>query len=493
MQAPLPRGPDPARRDPAAVTDRTSLRSARARLQSAQTYAEWLDAAHAVDHLTGAEAWRADDDSGAYHADLLRQQRDAMRQQRERGRAQELARLLTHSLYRNLADIQSPELYETALVGTKHLVSAYLDECEASLLWLAQSDAFEPGEQLRRFEQAERVFGRSALMLSGGATFGFYHFGVVKGLLEHDALPDVICGSSAGAMIAAGICARTDDELHDLFANPAQIRLDGLHPAGLRRFASTGAWMQGEQLREVLEHNIGPASFQEAFVHSGRTLCISVSPTRVRQKPRLLSRLASPDVLIASAALASSALPGLFPPVVLEMRADDGGVEPYIATETWIDGSIHGDLPKMRLARLHNINHFIVSQTNPHVLPVAHLRAGDRGARPALTGLASTVARNQGATAADFVRRLSGSGVVGRVSTQLHNVASQDYAGDIEIVPRFNPWMYRKIVSNPTLDDLRFFILEGQRAVWPKLAMIREHTRISRAFDRCLALLRAKG
>ena len=191
-------------RDAAAVTDRTAIRDAQKRLKDAQCYDHWLLAARDLVTLTGAEAWRADDASGAYHADLLREQRDAMRRLREQGRAAELARLLTHSLYRNLADIQSPELYETALVGTKHLVSAYLDECEASLLWLAQSDAFEPGEQLRRFEQAERVFGRSALMLSGGATFGFYHFGVVKGLLEHGALPDVICGSSAGAMIAAG-------------------------------------------------------------------------------------------------------------------------------------------------------------------------------------------------------------------------------------------------------------------------------------------------
>ncbi len=470
----------------------SAIRAAKARLQDATSYPLWLEAAQELDRLSGAEDWRADDDSGAYHADLLRQQRDAMRQLREQGQAPQLARLLTHSLYRNLADIQSPELYVTALAGTKRLVSGYLDECEASLLWLARSDAFEPGEQQRRFEQAARVFGRSALMLSGGATFGFYHFGVVKGLLEHDALPDVICGSSAGAMIAAGVCARNDAELHGLFADPGQIRLDGLVPAGLRQFASTGSFMRGDQLRGVLEHNIGPATFQEAYVHSGRTLCISVSPTRVRQKPRLLSPLASPDVLIASAALASSALPGLFPPVVLEMRDGDGEVRPYIDTETWIDGSIQGDLPKMRLARLHNINHFIVSQTNPHVMPMANLRASSHGARPALTGIASALARNQGASAADVVRRLSGGGVVGRLSTQLHNVISQDYAGDVEIVPRFDPWMVRKIVSNPTADDLRFFILEGERAVWPKLAMIREHTRISRAFDRCLGLLRLR-
>ena len=38
-------------------------------------------------------------------------------------------------------------------------------------------------------------------------------------------------------------------------------------------------------------------------------------------------------------------------------------------TERWIDGSFGNDLPMMRIGRLHNVNHFIVSQVNPHVLP----------------------------------------------------------------------------------------------------------------------------
>lgn len=474
------------------MTVRQDQRQARARLDSATTYAQWHDAACELDKLSGAEAWRDDDDSDAYHADLLREQRETMARLRREGRAIELSHALTHSLYRNLSDIQSPQLYETALAGTKRLVSAYLDECESSLAFLAASDAFAVQEKLQRFEQAERVFGRSALTLSGGATFGFYHFGVVKGLFDHGLLPDVISGSSSGAMIAAGVCARNDEELAAMYDDLSTVRLDGLLPVGLKQWWRSGALMASEQLHDVLRHNVGEATFAEAYAHSGRTLCISVSPTRVRQKPRLLTRLTAPDVLITSGALASSALPGFFPPVVLEMRDGDGDVVPYIATERWVDGSIDGDLPKVRLARLHNINHFIVSQTNPHVLPMAQLRGGASGARPALTGFATSVARNQGAGVVDLLRRVSGGGTVGRLSTQLHNVVSQDYSGDIDIFPRFQPHMYRKVMSNPTRADLDFFILEGQRAVWPRIAMIHEHTRISRAFDRCLRQIRGQ-
>ena len=203
----------------------------------------------------------------------------------------------------------------------------------------------------------------------------------------------------------------------------------------------------------------------------------------------MLTPLTALDVLVTSAALASSALPGLFVPVVLEMRGRDGAVVPYIETEKWVDGSLQGDLPKLRLTRLHNINHFIVSQTNPHVLPMAQLQGGAGGARPTIAGMASALVRNQGAGMVDLVRRASGDGAVGLMADQLHTLVSQDYRGDIDIHPRFQPHIYRKVFSNPTRADLDFFILEGQRAVWPRIAMIAEHTRISRAFDRCLRRL----
>jgi TAG lipase / steryl ester hydrolase / phospholipase A2 / LPA acyltransferase len=462
------------------------MRAAHKALDAALTYPQWHQAASAVDRLTGAEAWRNDDACDHYHADLLREQRDQMTQLRTNGQAVELTDLLTHSLYRNLSDIQSPALYETALAGTKRLVTTYLDECELALDWLADSEAFPVADKRARFEQAAHVFGRSALMLSGGATLGFYHLGVVKGLFEQGLLPDVISGSSTGAMIAAGVCSKNDDELARMYAEPDTIRRDGLLRVGLKEWAKSGSMMSSEQLHDVIRHNAGDATFHDAHAHSGRVLCISVSPTRVRQKPRLLTHLTAPDVMIASAALASSALPGLFPPVVLEMRDNHGAVVPYIETEKWVDGSIFGDLPKLRLSRLHNINHFIVSQTNPHVLPIAQLQGGNSGALPTLTGLAGSLARNQGSGVVDLVRRVSGSGTLGLATEQLHTLVNQDYKGDIDIHPRFNPQVYSKVLSNPTRDDLDFFILEGQRAVWPRLAMIRDHTRISRAFERSL-------
>lgn len=475
------------------VLTRNRLAEYRAALQQAESYASWLEIAKAHDEATGATDWQADDDSPHYDAGLLRRETGALRAMRIEGDALGLAERLTHSVYRHLNEVTTPALYQQSLAGTKRLVASFLDEVEQSLEWLARTPipGMSAAVKLQRFEEAWQVFGRSALMLSGGATLGFYHLGVVKELFEHRLLPRILTGASTGAMIAAGVCTRDDEALAAMFADPDTIRRDGLLRVPLRLALRRGAFLEPGQLYEVLKHNVGNFTFAEAYARSGRVLNISVSPTRTRQKPRLLTHLTSPDVLVASAALASSALPGLFPPVVLQARGRDDSVRPYIPSESWVDGSLYNDLPKLRLSRLHNVNHFIVSQTNPHVLPFVSHR-GKRGVLPAMFGLTSATVRTQGAHLIDVVRRATGRGVGGlrRFADQAHALVSQDYRGDIDIHPAFHPGIYRKMVANPTRRDLDWFILQGQRAVWPQMAMIRDHTRVGRAFERCVAALR---
>ncbi|MCO4746640.1 MAG: DUF3336 domain-containing protein [Proteobacteria bacterium] len=466
-----------------------------AALDHATTYEEWHEAALAHDVHTGANEWRADDHSSHVDAAELREHIAQMRALRSGGDALELASLLNDSLYRHASDLADIELYGVALAGPKHFVSDYLDEAVAALEWLAKTEV--PGvpteERKQRFRTAFKVYGNSALMLSGGATLGFHHLGVVKGLFKLGLLPSILSGASTGAMIAAGVCARNDEELQAMYDDPDSIRRDGLLPVGVRSAMREGAWLDPNQLDDVLSHNIGPATFAEAYAHSGRTLNISVSPTRTRQKPRLLTHLTAPDVLVSSAALASSALPGLFPPVQLKARHHGGEVIPHVPGERWVDGSIHGDLPKLRLARLHNVNHFIVSQTNPHVLPFVR-HHGQQGLRPAVAGMTSAAIRSYGAYSADIARRATkrAPGALRQIADQAYALVNQDYRGDIDIHPQFHWSLYKKVMSNPTRDDLDAFIREGERSVWPKVALIRDQTRIGRAFEAALHELDAR-
>ena len=477
----------------AASISRHSFRQRYADLDDAGSYEAWAAAAEALDAETGAAAWRDRDESELYDAEALRDSILAMQRHRADGDAAGLADQLTEDLYRHLNDLLAPDLYSVALGGTKRLVERFLGEAESSLLWLAQAPGIPHGQLLTRFEQAWHVFGRTALLLSGGATWGFHHLGVVKALFELELLPHILSGASTGAMMAAGVCSRDRAGLEDLFANPEQLRLDGLAPVGPVRAWRQGALLDPARLEAVLLHNVGDLTFAEAHARSGRSLAISVSPTRHRQKARLLSHLTAPDVRITSAVLASSALPTLFPPVELTRRGPDGQVAPYVPGERWVDGSIAGDLPKRRLSRLHNVNHFVVSQTNPHALPFVR-HHGRRGVGPALMRVVSVTARSQGQWATELVRRVSGAGKpIGRLAAAANAVFTQDYRGHVDLHPRFRPHLLARIVRNPTVGDLHDFIREGERAVWPRVAMIREQTRIGRAFRRAVALLRAEA
>jgi TAG lipase/steryl ester hydrolase/phospholipase A2/LPA acyltransferase len=464
---------------------RQQLRTVYAALDAANTYAEWRAAAEAHDRLTGAEAWRRDDASPFYDAAGLRASCDRLRSLRND--PVRLAEVLTDDLNRHQASVSATDLYTTAMAGTKHLIDEWLDVAEASLRILAEPQPNIPIALVRsRFKAAYAVYGRTALLLSGGATLGFHHLGVVKAMFELDLLPHVISGASTGAMIAAGVCARTDTELRAMFDNLDELRLDGLLPVGPREALRTRAVLDPARLHEVLRHNVGDATFDDAWRHSGRTLVISVSPTQTRQKPRILCHLTTPDVYVASAALASSALPGLFPPVVLQRRGPTGPT-PYLPGETWVDGSIYGDLPMRRLSRLFNVNHFVVSQTNPHVLPFVR-HHGRSGFGPAVSGLVSATIRTQSTYATDVTRRLvpETAAPARGIANSLHALVSQDYRGDIDIHPEFHWRLYRKVVANPTRDDLRDFVREGERSVWPRVAMIRAQTRLGRAFHECV-------
>lgn len=56
-------------------------------------------------------------------------------------------------------------------------------------------------QKLEFFAETRHSYGRTALLLSGGATFGKFHFGLLKALYEQDLFPRIICGSSVGSII----------------------------------------------------------------------------------------------------------------------------------------------------------------------------------------------------------------------------------------------------------------------------------------------------
>ena len=74
---------------------------------------------------------------------------------------------------------------------------------------------------------------------------------------------------------------------------------------------------------------------------------------------------------------------------------------------------------------------------------------------------------------------------------RVDSVIGQDYLGHINLHPDFPLSRYLRVMSNPNKEEIHNYILAGQRATWPKLAMIDNQTRISRVLQACTERLNA--
>ena len=141
----------------------------------------------------------------------------------------DLRTLLEAAVKNNFVGTENPRLYSETYYGTKNLVQSFIDEVSLSLKLLLSlpSSTLPHPEKTALFKHLYTNYGRTALCLSGGASFAYYHFGVAKALLDANILPEVITGTSGGALIAALLATRTDDELKRLLVPSLAHRITG--------------------------------------------------------------------------------------------------------------------------------------------------------------------------------------------------------------------------------------------------------------------------
>lgn len=462
------------------------------RLDEACNYEQWKAAAQAEDERSGAARWRQTDESRRFDYKVIRRRFEEVRRIRASGDAHQILYYLNEGIHGNMGGIGSTKLYRKAKFGTKQLVTDYINEQAAALEQVADApeDVVSVAEKLEFFRRASHCFGRSALMLSGAGALGPFHVGVIKALLEQGLLPNVISGSSAGALVAAIVGTCDDAALQQIF-QPGSIVNVFAEAADAEADAFKGNRRLGvQELRGFVEHQIPDLTFQEAFERTGRRINISVSPRELHQQSRLLNAITSPNVYIREAVLASCAIPGIFPPVTLAAKNRNGERQPYVSSRQWVDGSLTDDLPAKRLIRLYGVNHLITSQTNPVVL--WSLR--DSQSQDNLLGRLWEINQNASrellrATypfAMEITKDLYPINVMTRM---LYAVATQDYTADINILPRRRFWDPRKLLSILTEREVQSLISEGEAATWPRIEMIRNCTKLSRTLDAILARL----
>ncbi len=464
-----------------------AVRKIQKAMDQAASYEQWREAALAYDEQVGNERWKHRDQSTQYDNTNIRIRLDRLRALRARHNYRGLLFTLNEGIHGNMGGMGRPELYGKAMVGTKQLIVDYVDEIVDALQLLASPEIDEISfeEKFDFFRRARHCFGCSALMMSGSGMLLFFHVGVVKALSEQGLLPTIMSGSSGGAVVGSLLCTHTDAELKDI--------LDAEHLAATIESAASHLSfrpgigpriVQWEDAQELIKSLIPDMTFEESYRHSGRLLNISVAPAETHQTSRLLNATTTPNVLIRQAAMASAAVPGIYPPVILQARDNWGEVQDYLPSRKWVDGSVSDDLPAKRLARLYGVNHYIVSQTNPHIIPFVSDSKRQRGAVAIIKNAGQRSAREWLNAAAQIMEKpLARSPLLSQATTLMLSVINQDYVGDINLLPKSrisNPF---KLLAHPSTQYIMDHIAEGERAVWRKMEMIRIQTRISTVLD----------
>lgn len=339
-------------------------------LRSASRYEEWEEAALHLDELLGLDLWRTNATSRHYDYRLINERLASIEVARDRGDINALVNLLRSGLVRNLGNITAAKLYNRSFAGTKYLIEEYITQvaeaiedigslptsaAEAAALGAARvgreiEDGYAGGQngavvtgtelippagrsmpaplpfmstqmKLDFIHDTRQAFGRSTLVLQGGAIFGLCHLGVVKALFLRGLLPRIITGTATGALIAALVAIHTEEEL------PRVLKGDGIDLSAfswkakdpmthkskgmsrpfwsgyaallrmIRRFRREGYFLDVKVLEECMRANVGDLTFEEAYQRSKRVLNITVATAGQGGVPTLLNYLTAPNVV----------------------------------------------------------------------------------------------------------------------------------------------------------------------------------------------------
>eukprot|EP00842_Homolaphlyctis_polyrhiza_P002646 jgi/Hompol1/3382/HPOL_006497-RA len=300
-----------------------------------------------------------------------------------------------------------------------------------------------------------------------------------------------------GAMVAV----RTNQEIKDeiltpLLAQRMRLCTDSTSEC-LDRAWKTGALFDLDRVYKNITDfaTKGEMTFLEAYRRTGRIFNVTVVSDEPHAEPKLLNYITAPDVIIASAVMASSAIPGVLPPVQLIHKTPQGIIKPFRAAGNhWRDGSLQLDIPQHDQHQLFNVNYTVVSQVNPHIAlfffnsrgtagcPNLHRKGhGWRGGFVASSIIQYLLLDLQ--KWLSFIRDMD---LLPRImGVNLSNLWLQKFQGTVTIIPprpRFTD--YFGLLSDPSEAKLQRLLDEGSLVTFPKLQMVSNRWRVERIIER---------
>ncbi len=188
-----------------------------------------------------------------------------------------------------------------------------------------------------------RIDGKTAFVFAGGGSLGAIQVGMLRSLLAADVRPDFVVGSSVGAINASYFAAApTAEGITKLTAIWSGLRRSDIFPINLSSivglFRHPGNLVDPSGLRRIIESHLPIRKIEDAKI----PLYVMASDVQ-----GLAVSLLSGSAL--EAILASTAIPGIFPPV-------------EINGEALMDGAVAANTP-MRLAAKLGASRIIVLPT----------------------------------------------------------------------------------------------------------------------------------
>lgn len=475
----------------------------------ALTYEAWLEASLRLDLLEHNDTWKNEIESDLYDYRAVQQQLEELQQCRLNKDYHQILYIIRTCWKRDFAGINNELLYKKCHVGTKKLISQYIEECVQCLSTLVSEDCDLDDEYiLDVLLESKRNYGRGAITMSGGGTLGLIGIGVFSTLLEQDLFPKIVSGSSCGSIVSSIMCSKTSDEIKEILSSLFDKTFEVFNVetdhdtfyTHLSRFLKYGVWFDSKYLQQTMKTFLGNMTFREAFNKTGRILNITVSSATIHDQPTLLNYLTAPNVLIRSAVCASCSLPIVFASsTIYEKIAETGEIiewsNPMLK---FVDGSLNSDLPISRLSEMFNVNHSIACQVNPHISPFVKFSAEcneGNNESTSLWNLKSLIYKLSGLLSMElshYCDIMNELGIMSNLATKLRQLMSQSYSGDITILPKLSLGDQSKILVNPTPAFIWDCILQGARATWPKLSMIKDQYTVEISMDKYISVLRSR-
>jgi TAG lipase/steryl ester hydrolase/phospholipase A2/LPA acyltransferase len=118
-----------------------------------------------------------------------------------------------------------------------------------------------------------------------------------------------------------------------------------------------------------------------------------------------------------------------------------------------------------RIRELFGVNHHLVAQANPHIIPFLDSTAYKPSKWSKYLNL---ISQNVGAEFRHRLAQVLDLGLQNTILFKIHSILNQTYVGDITIVPHI-PWhRFLTLLSNPTVEMARAYMEAGEKAIWPR-------------------------